>query len=155
MLNRYLETYGDNTWEMAKSAFSILVERVAKYAAVKNNSIMVYYEEAGRTEDRLIKQYFNELRSSGHPFNNETAQKYSPMSVVDLAQLLRGIEGKRKSNLILQLADLCLYPVVHGKGKPDNRAFVALKENNLLVDSHLDSSEIDSLGIKYYCFDNL
>ncbi len=68
-LKRYLEIYGENTWEMMKSAFSIVVERAAKYASLRNGTLMVYFEAAGKTEDRLLKQYFNELRSQGNPFD--------------------------------------------------------------------------------------
>lgn len=152
--NRFLEKYGDNTWEMMKSAFSILVERSVKYISEQNESIMIYYEEAGKREDKLLKQYFNEIRESGHPFDRANASKYSPLSGEQLSKYLRGIEGKKKSNPILQVADLCLYPVARGRDKPDNRAYLALKENQILVDSQLSSEEIKSKGIKYYCFDN-
>jgi hypothetical protein len=151
---RYLQQYGENTWEMTRSAFSILIERAAKYAAERDSTIMIYYEEAGEVEDKLMKQYFQQLRSSGHPFNPETAGKYSPMPAADLSSLLRGIEGKKKSNAILQVADLCLYPVVKSKEQPNNRAFVALHDRQLLVDCHLKPDQVESLGIKYYCFDS-
>ncbi|MGL5939743.1 MAG: hypothetical protein ACRC2S_05060 [Waterburya sp.] len=76
------------------------------------------------------------------------------MSAEQITKCLRGIEGKNKSNPVLQIADLCLYPVAKGKDKPKDKAYVALKENFLLVDSRLSSEEIKSRGIKYYCFDN-
>ena len=152
--DRYLEQYGENTWEMMKSAFSILIERSVKYVSDRGESIMIYYEEAGKREDRLLQQYFNEIRESGHPFDSENASKYSPLSAEQISECLRGIEGKKKSNSILQIADLCLYPVARGKDKPDDRAYLALKENQILVDSQLSSEEIRSRGIKYYCFDN-
>ena len=152
--NRYLKKYGDNTWEMMKSAFSILVERSVKFVGDKEESIMIYYEEAGKKEDGLLKQYFKEIRESGHPFDNNNASKYSPLSAEQISKCLRGIEGKKKSNSILQIADLCLYPVARGKDRPSDRAYIALKENRILVDSRLSSEEIQSRGIKYYCFDN-
>lgn len=150
---RYFQTYGTNTWEMMKSAFTILVERAAKYAASKNGTVMIYYEKAGKTEDRLIEKYFRDLRSSGHPFNPTTASKYSPMPANQLSGLLRGIEGKAKNRPELQMADLCLYPVVRSKDQPDNQAFVAMKEEKLLVDCCLQPNQVETLGIKYYCFD--
>jgi hypothetical protein len=152
--NRYLDVYGDNTWEMMKSAFFILVERSVKFVGDKNESIMIYYEEAGKREDNLLKQYFNEIREFGHPFDSNNASKYSPLSAEQISKCLRGIDGKKKSNPILQIADLCLYPVARGKDKPDDKAYLALKENQILVDSQLSSEEIKSRGIKYYCFDN-
>lgn len=66
--------------------------------------------------------------------------------------VLSGIEGKTKNRPELQLADLCLYPVVKSKENPENRAFVALKENNLIIDQKLDTEQISSVGLKYYCF---
>jgi Protein of unknown function (DUF3800) len=152
-LKRYLEIYGESTWEMMKSAFSIVVERAAKYAALKNGTLMVYFESAGKKEDRLLKQYFNELRSQGNPFDLNRSSQYSPLSNTDFSRLLRGIDTKTKNNLVMQLTDLCLYPVARSKDQPDNRAFLSLKENNLLVDCDLEPSQIDQLGIKYYCFD--
>jgi hypothetical protein len=151
--NRYFQTYGVNTWEMMKSAFTILVERAAKYADSKNGTVMVYYEKAGKTEDRLIEKYFRDLRCSGHFFDPTTSNKYSPMSATQMTKLLRGIEGKTKSRAELQLADLCLYPVVRSKDRPDDRAFMAMNEKRLLVDCHLHPNDVETKGIKYYCFD--
>lgn len=153
-LKRYLDKYGENTWEMMKSAFSIAVERAAKYAALKDGSLMVYFESAGKKEDTLLKQYFKELRSQGHPFDTTKASKYSPLSTGELSKLLRGIDSKKKSNPVMQLADLCLYPVIQGKEQPDNKAFLALKDANLLVDCYLEPNQLGDLGIKYYCFDS-
>ena len=152
-LKRYLEIYGENTWEMMKSAFSIVVERAAKYTALKNGRLMVYFEAAGKTEDRLLKQYFNELRSQGNPFDPNRSSEYSPLSNTDFSRLLRGIDSKTKNNLVMQLTDLCLYPVARSQDQPDNRAFLSLRQENLLVDCDLEPSQIPRLGIKYYCFD--
>ncbi len=151
---RYLEMYDENTWEMMKSAFSIIIERCAKYVDRKNGKIMVYYEKMGKKEDRLIEQYFEEMRTSGHPFNSDNAEKYLPLSSIELSSLLRGIEGKSKSRNELQLADLCLYPIVKSKENPNNKALIAMKKNNLIIDCLLKQEEIETLGIKYYCFDH-
>lgn len=153
-LKRYLEKYGEDTWEMMKSAFTILVERAAKYVATQNGTLMVYFEAAGKKEDRLIKSYFNELRSQGHPFDTVRANKYSPLSADDLSSLLRGIDSKGKKNSIMQIADLCLYPIVTSKTHPNNQAFLSLIKANLLVDCKLEPSLVDNLGVKYYCFDD-
>ncbi len=153
-INRYLDTYGEKTWEMMKSAFSILIERAAKFANTRNGTVMIYFEKAGKKEDGLIKKYFQELRSDGLPFNAATSSRYSPMNSSQLSSLLRGIEGKPKSNPMLQLADLCLYPVARSKSEPNNRAFSAMMEANLIVDCCLEPSQVESLGVKYYCFDN-
>lgn len=153
-LKRYLIKYGENTWEMMKTAFSIAVERAAKYAALKNGTLMVYFESAGKKEDTLLKQYFNELRSQGHPFDSSRASKYLPLSTSELSKLLRGIDSKKKSNSVMQLTDLCLYPVIQGKDQPKNKAFLALKNAKLLVDCYLEPNQLGDLRIKYYCFDS-
>ncbi len=152
-LNRYEAQYGTNTWEMMRSAFCIVVERAAKYIASEGGKLMVYFEKIGKKEDRIIKGYFNELRSKGSPFNPSTSDKYSPLDRNEYAQLLRGIEGLPKTRSELQVADLCLYPLARGKREPNNRAFQSLKSNRLLINDRIEESEIERLGIKYYCFD--
>lgn len=137
-----------------KSAFSIVIERSAKFAASRDGTVMVYFEKAGKKEDKLIKKYFEELRSQGLPFNPNKSNKYSPMSSTQLSQLLRGIEGKPKSNPMIQLADLCLYSVAISRHKPNNQAFLTLKSSNRLADCFLQIHQLETLGIKYYCFDN-
>lgn len=151
--DRYLERYGSKTWEMMKSAFSILAERATKYVASENGSLMIFYEEMGKKEDRLIKKYFSELRSSGHPFNPKTADKYSPLSSSVLSQVLKGLEGKTKNRPEIQLADLCLHPVAKGIRTPSDKAFMAMKNHSRLIDCLLRPDQAD-LKIKYYCFDD-
>lgn len=137
-----------------KSTFSIAVERAAKYTTLKDGSLMVYFESAGKKEDTLLKQYFKELRSQGHPFDSTRVSIYSPLLTNKLSKLLRGIDSKKKSNPVMQLADLCLYPVIQGKEQPNNKAFLALKDAKSLVDCYLEPNQLTDLGIKYYCFDN-
>jgi hypothetical protein len=129
--DRYLEQYGDNTWEMMKSAFSILVERSVKFVSDRDESIMIYFEEAGKREDNLLKGYFNELRESGHPFDSSNASKYSPLSGERLARCLRGIEGKKKSNPILQISDLCLYSFTRSKDKLMRSCYYHINEQQI------------------------
>ncbi|BAQ67044.1 hypothetical protein GM3709_3809 (plasmid) [Geminocystis sp. NIES-3709] len=149
---RYLDKYGEKTWEMMKSAFSILLERCAKYAFANNEKIMIYYEKMGKKEDKLIEQYFQEIKEQGLPFDSNNSEKYSPLSIKELNLILSGIEGKTKNRPKLQLADLCLYPVVRSKDNPENKAFIALKENNLIIDQKLGTEQVSSTGLKYYCF---
>jgi len=152
-LDRYLNRYGNKTWEMMKSAFSILLERISKYAALYDGKVMVYFEKAGKKEDKLITGYFNDLRSAGAPFSAETSIKYAPLTSAQLQQVLSGIEGKSKNNPILQIADLCLYPVAKSKEQPQNKAFQALNQHQKLIDTVLAPDELEKIGIKYYCFD--
>lgn len=150
---RYLAQYGTSTWEMMKTALSILLERTAKFVARQDGTVMVYFERIGKVEDRLIQSYFFDLRSNGLPFNPSTSNKYNPMPSSELASRLSGIEGKTKKNVALQVADLCLYPVAHAKKRPDNRAYVTMRGARKIVDQHLAEHQNSSEGIKYSCFD--
>lgn len=153
-LNRYLDEYGVDTWEMMKSSFSILIERVGKIVAAQDAKVKIIFEKAGRKEDKLLVRYFNELKENGPPFNPSTSSKYAPLKSGQLQRCLSGIEGMTKANPILQLADLCLYPVARSKDQPENRAFRALDVAGKLVNSALKKDDVRHLGIKYYCFDN-
>lgn len=153
-LDRYLKVYGSSTWEMMKSAFSILLDRVSKYVAIQEGKVLVYFEKAGKKEDKLITDYFNDFRNSGFPFSAETSNKYAPLTPNQIQKVLTGIEGKSKTNPILQIADLCLYPVAKSKEQPDNRAFQDLRRYQKLVDTVLMPGDLEKMGIKYYCFDN-
>ncbi|MGM0457447.1 MAG: DUF3800 domain-containing protein [Cyanobacteriota bacterium] len=153
-LDRYLERYGSNTWEMMKSAFSILLERVSKYVVLQGGEVMVYFEKAGKKEDKLITSYFNDLRDSGAPFSAETSTKYAPLTSNQIRQVLTGIQGKSKNHPILQIADLCLYPIAKSKGQPQNRAFQELIRHQKLVDAVLTPDSLEKMGIKYYCFED-
>lgn len=154
-LNRYLERYGSNTWEMMRSAFSILLERVSKYVALQEGKVIVYFEKAGKKEDKLIACYFNDLRGAGAPFSAETSTKYEPLTSDQIQHVLTGIEGKSKTNPILQVADLCLYPIAKSKEQPQNLALQKLVQHQKLADTVLASNHLEKMGIKYYCFDNL
>jgi Protein of unknown function (DUF3800) len=151
-LNRFQEIYGQNTWEMMKSSFSILVERSAKYVQKQGGKIMVYFEEAGKIEDTKVKSYFKDIRSDGLPFNQSTSQKYNPCTGNILSELLSGIEGKKKTNPVMQIADYCLHPIADVKLHSSNRAHKAFSDSNLIVDCTLTPEEIKEFGIKYYCY---
>jgi hypothetical protein len=52
----------------------------ANFTPLDNGRLMIYFEAAGRKEDGLLKQYFNELRSQGNPFDPNLSSQYSPLS---------------------------------------------------------------------------
>jgi len=149
-LERYEERYGSKTWDMMKSAFSILLERVCKYVNFQGGKVKVYFENIGENENKLISAYFEDLRSRGAPFNPQTSSKYEPLTSQTLQQILAGIDNPSKSHPILQIADLCLFPIATSKG----RAYQALKEHQKLIDDILEPDDLETMGIKYYCFDN-
>lgn len=150
---RYADLYGTETWEMMKTAFTILLERTVKFVASRDGKVTVYYEKIGRREDRLIESYFRSFRAEGHPFNQNNAAKYNPLLPVEVIKRLSGIEGKTKKNPMLQISDLCLYPIARVKDRPNDRAFVAMRTARMLVDDHIEIEHLASEGIKYYCFD--
>ena len=51
-LDRYFDLYGSNNWEMMKSAFSILLERVSKYVALHDGKVMVFLKK--QVKKRII-----------------------------------------------------------------------------------------------------
>jgi hypothetical protein len=149
---RFGSEYGVNIWELRKTAFNILVERAAKYIDRQDGTLDVVFEKAGRREDELVVGHFIALRREGAPFHVERSSKYAPMAAAGLAQVLTTIEGRHKENNLLQVADLCLHPVAQGRDKPNNRPFAKMVEQRLLIDCHLASHEVETLGVKYFCF---
>jgi len=92
------------------------------------------------------------MKFHGAPFNPQTSSKYKPFRPEQLQQVLAGIEGKSKSNPILQIADLCLYPIARAKEQSQSRALQALRQHQKLVDEILEPDVLEEMGIKYYCF---
>jgi hypothetical protein len=65
---RYREKYGRQRWSLCKSAFTISVERAAKYARSLNCRLRVLPERCNKKEDRILKEYYNDLKTTGQPF---------------------------------------------------------------------------------------
>src|SRR3546814_15128376 len=64
---RYKGRYNEQLWLMCKTAFSILVERAAKFADDEGRQLEIYFEGAGPKEDRDIVQYMRSLKAAGSP----------------------------------------------------------------------------------------
>jgi len=151
--HRYLARYGGDRWELCKTAFSIVVERSAKYARELGRRLRVNIERSDKKTDRLIQRYYDELRGSGHPFDTGNAAKYGPYVATDFAETLYEFRTKNKSSPPLQIADLCLWPMCLGGYRPDNPPYLALKNAGTLIDAKLAPSDVESRGIKYSCWD--
>jgi hypothetical protein len=54
---RYLEMYQKHPWQLCKTAFSVVVERAAKFARSKDLKLRVYPERCNKAEDSLLKAY--------------------------------------------------------------------------------------------------
>ncbi len=77
---RYDEKYGKLKWSLCRSAFAICVERASKFARSKQCKLNVYVERSDKNTDNQIKQHFNNLKQSGHPFDPQAASKYNPLN---------------------------------------------------------------------------
>lgn len=121
--SRYREKYGRERWSLCKTAFAIAVERAAKYARNRQCKLKVYVERSDRKTDRWMKQYYDELRDRGCPFNADRSGKYHPLAGELLGDTLYDFEVKSKTSPLMQLADLYLWPMCVGGYDPDNRTY--------------------------------
>ena len=150
---RYEERYGDKRWWMCKTAFSILVERAAKYVGDKGGRLELRFEAAGKKEDRAILQYAKELKSVGMPFDTSTSEKYAFLSEEDFRRILLGDpERQTKDSPLLQVADVYLYPMVKGGYDKSYSPYQMFMSNKKLIDAILAPNEVIRKGIKYSCF---
>lgn len=142
-------------WQICKSAYSILVERMAKIAFKENRKISVYVEQSGKKEDSAIRSYHTDLRNIGMSFNPITSERYAPLSSDCFSStLLENPNFFTKSLLMGQIADLLLYPLVKGRYDPSYGPYCDLKAAKRLIDDVL-LPENANCGIKYFCFDGL
>ncbi len=152
---RYDEKYGGKPWLMCKTAFSILVERAAKYVQSQDGTLEIFFEQAGKAEDTDTKNYMKILKKEGQPFNKESSNNYSALSSEDFRNIIKGEPRERTKKFPpIQIADLMLYPIVKGGYDPTYPPYRTLLENGRLIDSLLKIEELEKLGIKYSCFES-
>ncbi|WP_084306005.1 DUF3800 domain-containing protein [Bradyrhizobium sp. ARR65] len=120
---RYREKYGRQRWSLCKSAFTISVERAAKYARSLDCRLRVLPERCNKTEDRILKGYYNDLKTAGPPFDPTTSEKYRPLSAEEFRKTLLEFDPKMKTSPMAQLADLYLWPICMGGYNADNRPY--------------------------------
>lgn len=150
---RYKEKYGDARWQLCKTAFTVAVERAAKYAMTLGRKLDVRVEKTNQKADRDLAQYFAEMKKSGCPFDPTNAAKYDPLSQRELSSVLYDFKTKDKSSPMIQFADLYLYPMCRGGYEPQYRPYRSLRDARKLRDDHLLEQEVEVLGIKYSCFE--
>jgi len=151
---RYRERYKDDLWYMCKTAYSILIERATKYARSQDRKLRVFYERAGKAEDRDLISYARALKKEGMPFEGSNSAGYESLTADQFREIVRGEpRGRTKETPMMQIADLFLYPMAKGGYDPTYRPYRALMESGRLIDAHLSPERIPSLGIKYSCFD--
>jgi hypothetical protein len=150
---RYAERYKE-PWLLCKTAFAILAERAAKYAASCDAQLEIYFEESGEHEDRAIQSYARALRKEGMPFDATTSSGYQALRGEDFRSIIVGLPKRvTKKVPMMQISDLVLYPMVKGGYDPGYRPYVKLMEAAQIIDGELDPKDRPSLGVKYSCFD--
>jgi Protein of unknown function (DUF3800) len=153
--SRYEEKYAGQRWQLCKTAFTVLVERAAKYADSQNCRLRVLPEKCNKNEDSTLKEYYNSLKSEGMPFNVSSSSKYQPLTSIKFSEILYEFKLKEKSSPLVQIADLFLWPMAIGGYDKNNRPYKRLIEDKKLIDCLYDSDEVPHLGIKYSCFNSV
>lgn len=150
---RYADKYPE-PWLLCQTAFAILIERAAKFCQARDSTLLVYFEESGKKEDRLIVEYMRSLKSTGMPFPGSGAAGYDDLSPAEFRRIVVG-EPRRvtKSVPMVQLADLVLYAMARGGYEADYAPFRSLRSSGKVIDSLLRPEDIPRLGVKYSCFD--
>lgn len=151
--HRYRERYGRERWALCKTAFSIIVERAVKYADSKGCKLRVLPERCNEEEDKKLKQYYEYLKKVGLPFDGITSSQYDPLKADIFKNTLYEFKLKNKESPMAQLADLYLWPMVMGGYDKNHEIYKRLLEDKKLIDAFYSEGEIQTLGIKYSCFD--
>ena len=145
---------GDKKWFLCRSAFDIVVERAAKFAAMKGRRLRVFYEKADPVTDTRVEEYFRNLREAGLGFDAGRSAKYNPLSQTDLSLTLLSVEGKPKSSILMQIADSYVYALARGGYERKFALYRRLLEGRKIVTSHVPAADAPVMGVKYYCFDH-
>lgn len=150
---RYEEKYGRKKWTLCKTAFSIVVERAARFAASHDARLRVFVERSDKDGERALKRYYDEMRGVGMPFDPQSSAKYTPLPAANLAQTLYDFKVKQKSSPLMQIADLYLYPLCRGGYESTYAPFQALISAGRLIEASIDPNTIERCGTKYSCFE--
>ena len=153
---RYAERYGSRPWSMDKTAFSILIERAAKYARSKGRGLRIFFERSGKQEDHDMVAFMKELKAGGMPFDGDNTAAYGGLEADEFTELVLGEpKGRTKKTPMLQVADPYLYPMAKAEYDASYKPYLALVGAGRLIDSVLPPEDRLSLGIKYSWFDGL
>jgi hypothetical protein len=150
---RYREKYGRRQWYLCRTAFSIAVERAAKYARDNDRRLRVMPERSSRDDERRIRVYFGALREEGAPFDSQSSSGYVPLRAGEFCETLYELRFKGKSSPMAQVADLYLWPLAIAGYEQGNRAYGLLKSTGRLIESRLPESRWLERGTKYSCFE--
>jgi hypothetical protein len=150
---RYRNVYSARErWHLCKTAFCISVERACKHALREGKKLRVCPEKADPASDARLETYYNELRTSGMPFDVARSTAYQPLTDKELSRTLHELDFKTKKSELAQIADLCLWPILQaGYGAYDPHE--QLKQAGRLIECVYSADEIALRGSKYSCFD--
>ena len=142
---RYADKY-PKPWLLCQTAFAILVERASKYARERDGRLAVYFEKAGKKEDRAIASYMRELKSVGMPFSGSAAAGYESLSAPEFRAILQGEPNRvTKAVPMIQLADLVLYAMARGGYEERYPPFRALHARGRTIDTRLKPEDMPEL----------
>ncbi len=151
---RYRDQYDGQPWWMCKTAYSTLIERVAKFVISNDGTFEIHFERVGPKEDKSIIEYTKDLKNIGMPFDKRNMEKYESLTKEEFKSTLLGEpHRKTKNDIFIQVADLYLYPMIKGKFDELFRPWTVLLLNKKVINALLDESKKAKLGIKYSCFD--
>lgn len=148
---KYKERYEAERWLLCKTAFTIAVERSAKWAIANERKLRVFIEKSNKKEEKSMQAYFDSMRATGHCFDPTTAAPYLPLGPASLTNCLYQFKPKPKSSGLMQVADLMLWPMCMGGYDSDNRVYKTLLNAGKVIDCHLAEWERPLRGIKYSC----
>jgi hypothetical protein len=148
----YGKRSGDSKWLLCRSAFDIVVERSAKLAKQQGRRLKIFYEMADPSTNQMIENYFYNIKENGLGFDAATSAKYLPLIQEDFRHLLLDIEGKDKTNRLMQVADSYIYAIARGSYERKFNLYRRLAEAGRLVTSQVDPKFAGILGVKTYCF---
>lgn len=149
----YGKREGDAKWLLCRSAFDILIDRTAKLAKLKGRRIRVFYERADPETDSRIEGYFYNIKKNGMEFDGERSAKYAPLEQPEFQRLLIEIQGKDKTNKLMQIADSYIYSIARGSYDRKFAAYRRIFDSGRLVTSQVSADLASTLGIKTYCFE--
>lgn len=152
---RYEEMYRENRWMLCKTAFSVVVERSAKFAIANDQRLRILPEKCNKAEDGLLRSYYKELKDEGLPFNDKNSDKYAPLTKEQFGHTLYDLRFKAKSSPMAQLADLYLWPICMGGYHLGNRPYQRLLTDGKLIECQIPEADHSKLATKYSCFEGV
>jgi hypothetical protein len=153
---RYLPKYdASKRWALCKTAFSVLLERAVKYALREKCLLRVFVERSDKATDARMLAYYDELREVGMPFAPSSMASYLPLEANAFRNTLYDFKTKNKSSPMMQLADVCLYPICRAGYDRTGRDYQSLVVSRKLIDCVVPHDDVRFFGVKYSCFDSV